>query len=483
MPVAATHADASFSAAAPVSALKRKTIALLLSCCAVLPAHAVAQQPQMSSGTEERTGAPADAPAQTNQSVAAANSAAHEIETRFLQQLVGIALQRSPQLRDTEAAWHAAQMDTEDVRGVRWPRVDVSGTSQSKTFGTGNPYGNGSTNRMGVTVTYNLFDGGKTGKQISAKEHQEISAHAKYLQTREQTIFDTTSVYLQILKYRRLVELHQQNAERLAVLVNKMDEIVQVIGGRRSELTQALSRLLQAKENRALAEAKLNEFNVQLLKLIGAENMAQTNGGKMPVIAPITPETGMAAAKKSHPLLLAAEADRLALDDTASAIRKSNYWPVFEVQASKMSGVDIMGYSDPGQMYLTFRWNAFQGFSGKAQEKAVLERANAAQEKYQQTIFDIEYKLNSAWTDYRNQHDRVNSLRILAVNTEQVRNDYYAQWETLGKRSLLEVLTAENEHVSTMINLASSELDEQLALARLRFESGTLAAWLFDNAG
>jgi len=69
------------------------------------------------------------------------------------------------------------------------------------------------------------------------------------------------------------------------------------------------------------------------------------------------------------------------------------------------------------------------------------------------------------------------------VNTEQVRNDYYIQWETLGKRSLLEVLTAENEHVSTMVNLASSELDEQLALARLRFESGTLAAWLFDNAG
>jgi adhesin transport system outer membrane protein len=62
-----------------------------------------------------------------------------------------------------------------------------------------------------------------------------------------------------------------------------------------------------------------------------------------------------------------------------------------------------------------------------------------------------------------------------------VRNDYYAQWETLGKRSLLEVLTAENEHVSALTNLATSEFDEQLALVRLRFESGTLAAWLLGD--
>jgi len=39
--------------------------------------------------------------------------------------------------------------------------------------------------------------------------------------------------------------------------------------------------------------------------------------------------------------------------------------------------------------------------------KSVLERANAAQERYQQTVFDIEYKLNSAWADYQNQHDRI----------------------------------------------------------------------------
>lgn len=396
-----------------------------------------------------------------------------------IRRLAGVALLRSPQLRDAESVWHAAQLDIDEVNGARWPRVDVSATSKAREFGTGNPYGNGTTNRASLTVSYTLYDGGKTGNQISAREYQERSARAKFLQVREQTVFDTTSVYLQILKYRRLVVLHEQNIVRLELLVAKMGEIVQTIAGRRSELTQATARLLQAKDSKVAAEASLRGYEIQLLKLVGAGDNPKTAIGSLPDIEPIPPDAGMVSAQKGHPLLLAAEADKQALDASAAAIRAGNYSPTFDLQASKTSGVDIMGYSNPGQVYVTLKWNAFQGLSGSAQEKSMHERANAAQERYQQTVFEIEYKLNSAWEDYKYQIERVASLKLLAANTEQVRSDYFAQWETLGRRSLLEVLTAENEHMTTMASLASSELDEQIAATRLRYESGTLAAWMF----
>jgi len=61
-----------------------------------------------------------------------------------------------------------------------------------------------------------------------------------------------------------------------------------------------------------------------------------------------------------------------------------------------------------------------------------------------------------------------------------VRLDYREQWEALGRRTMLEVLTAENEHMSTLVSLASSEVDQHLAATRLRFESGTLVAWMFE---
>ncbi len=407
---------------------------------------------------------------------------AGQSSNQLLLHLSGIALMRSPQLRDAEATWHASQNDISEVKGARWPRVDFSANSKSKMFGTGNPYGNGTTNRASLTISYTLYDGGKIGKQISVKEFQAQSTYAKYRQVREQTLFDTTTAYLQILKYQRLADLHQQYIERLELLVEKMGTIVQTISGRRSELTQATARLLQARENKFAAEFKLREFEIQLAKLVSPENLPVNLRGNIPNIEPIPIEQAKTAALQFHPMLVAAEADRMALNSTAEAIRTGIYWPTFDVLATRMSGVDVLGYSDPGQMYMSVKWNLFQGFAGKSQEKAAIERANAAQEKYRQMIFEIEYKLDSSWADYINQSARANSLKTLSQSTEQVRSDYFTQWETLGRRSLLEVLTAENEHLTTMVNLATSELDKQIALTRMRFESGTLATWMFGEA-
>jgi adhesin transport system outer membrane protein len=200
----------------------------------------------------------------------------------------------------------------------------------------------------------------------------------------------------------------------------------------------------------------------------------------LPAIVPIEPDKAIANAQQHFPALIAAESEKRSFVSNAEAISSGNYRPSFDLQASRMSGVDIMGYHDPGQMYVSVKWNLFQGFSGDAQEKSMLSRANATEEKYQQLLLDIDYKINSAWDDYNNQTDRIKTLTALSNNTEQVRSDYFVQWETLGKRSLLEVLTAESEHLNTLLSLASSELDQQLALARLRYESGTLASWTFE---
>jgi adhesin transport system outer membrane protein len=405
---------------------------------------------------------------------------ANQVTTDVLAKLSGIALQRSPQLHDAEAVWRAAQSDVDAVKGARWPHVDITATSKSRQFGEANPYGDGATNRAAVTLTYTLYDGGRIGQQISARGFQAQSEYGKSLQTREQIVFDTTNAYLQIHKYRRLLELHLQYVGRLELLVAKMRQIVKTIAGRRSELTQATARLLQARDNKIITEAKLHEYEVQLVKLVGAENIPLYWEIAVPNIEPVNPASGMEFVRKSHPILLTATADKQALRSSAEAMRTGNYWPTFDLQVSKMSGVDILGYSDPGQMFVTVKWNAFQGFSGRAKEVSLLERAYATEEKYQQTLLDIEYKLNSAWVTYNHLTDRIASLKILAEKTEQVRLDYREQWEALGRRTMLEVLTAENEHMSTLVSLASSEVDQHLAATRLRFESGTLVAWMFE---
>jgi adhesin transport system outer membrane protein len=124
------------------------------------------------------------------------------------------------------------------------------------------------------------------------------------------------------------------------------------------------------------------------------------------------------------------------------------------------------------------RWSAFQGFSIEAAERAAIERANAAQERLEQAKIEIEYKIKNAWADYQTQSERLKTLPALALETEKVRQDFYAQWNDLGRRTLLEVLTAESEHMSVLLSITSAEVDRELALARVRFEGGELAEWI-----
>jgi len=165
-----------------------------------------------------------------------------------LQRMVTAAIDRSPQLRESNAAARAAQMDTEQAKGARWPRVEVSAASTAVSVGGGNANGDGSVGRVGLTATYTLFDAGVNSSQIKAHEFTERSMTAKVSQTRETVAFDTVNVYLQIIKQQKIIDLFKAHIERLTLLVSKLEEIVKVFAGRRSELTQANARLGQARD-------------------------------------------------------------------------------------------------------------------------------------------------------------------------------------------------------------------------------------------
>lgn len=142
-----------------------------------------------------------------------------------------------------------------------------------------------------------------------------------------------------------------------------------------------------------------------------------------------------------------------------------------------------VGYSDPGQVYLALNWNAFQGFAGEAARKANAARALSAEEKYQQSLNEIEFMLNSAWADHETQSRRIASMETLKQESWQVREDYYIQWQELGRRSLLELLASETEYLNAEVGLINSKIDRSVAASKLYTEAGVMADWLVGNIG
>jgi len=99
----------------------------------------------------------------------------------------------TPKLPGTRHSW---------IRKMCAERVGARGCFRNqpgKTFGTGNPYGNGTTNRVGVTLSYTCSTAARPANRFPPRNIRNIGA-CEVSAGREQTIFDTTNVYLQILK-------------------------------------------------------------------------------------------------------------------------------------------------------------------------------------------------------------------------------------------------------------------------------------------
>jgi adhesin transport system outer membrane protein len=405
------------------------------------------------------------------------DAAQNDNSLALLRHMVLTAVERSPQIREADAMTRAARMDTDEAKGARWPRLDVSAASRALDYGGSNVNGDGAAGRVGLTATYNLYDAGRTNSQIQSLEFTELSEAAKVAQIRDSVTYDTVNAYLQVIKQQRIITLYTAHIERLSTLVNKLEQIVTAFVGRRSELTQAITRLGQARDGLASAVATQRENRLVLTRLLGSEALIPVGRQQIPRFQPLTPAQAIPLALDRHPLLLSGAAKVQSLKAAVKTINAAQR-PQLDLQATKLSGKDVTGNSTPAQIYLGVKWNAFNGFSGKSAERAALARAESAEERYRQSKIEIEYRIRSAWSEFQTNSERAHTLRSLAQDTDQVRQDYYVQWNDLARRSLLEVLTAENDHLATLVGLTSSEVDQELALARVRFEAGELAQWL-----
>jgi outer membrane protein, adhesin transport system len=397
-----------------------------------------------------------------------------------LQRLVRMALDRSPSGREAQANWRAAQQDVEKAKAGLFPQVELNANTAATKLDNGSA--DAIKAGLGAVASYTLYDFGRIQRGIDASQSQASVMQARILLAREATTFETVNAYFELLKYERLIRIHERYALELADLVGKLSEIVAVFEGRASELTQAQTRLGQARDALNVLKAKKRESQLALLRQVGPQATSITSTDALPDI-PVEPLSNVLdQALKQHPLMAAAKGEAesaTALIAQAQAARE----PQVDMQLAKQTGRNALNQSYPLQLYVSAKWAAFQGFGDKAAELALMERAAAANERVAQLQIELDFNVKSAWADYEAQASRANDLRNLVKGTDRVRQDYYIQWRDLGKRSLLDVLSAENEHLNTQLSLASSEVDQVLALARMKYEAGALKEWLVGDEG
>jgi len=107
------------------------------------------------------------------------------------------------------------------------------------------------------SMTQNLFNGFATASAVRTAHLNKELALMTLEGTRQNTVLEGISAYINVLRQKRLIELSRENQATIQLQLNLEDERVQRGSGIAVDVLQAKSRLQAAKERRVTFEGAL----------------------------------------------------------------------------------------------------------------------------------------------------------------------------------------------------------------------------------
>ncbi|MFC7420445.1 TolC family outer membrane protein [Iodobacter arcticus] len=365
-----------------------------------------------------------------------------------LQDAAERAITNNPELR---ARWFEFRASVEDVaaaRGGYLPQVDFqayAGREWQK-----RPSGDtGGFNHPGASLTLRqmLFDGFATSNEVQRLGYARLTRYYELLSSSDQVAYESVRAYQDVLRYRELVALAQDNFALHKEILGQIEERVKAGVGRRVDLEQASGRLALAESNWLTDLSNLHDVSARFQRIVGEAPAASLAPAQdLRAALPKEGNAALAMALKQNPGFLAAVSNiRSARSDAET--RKSNNYPKLELVAKQAIDSDrdnINGTFQDRTIQLNLNYNLFSGGRDSARTRGAVEKLNSAYELRDKTCRDIRQTTQIAWNDVRRLNEQMKFLDQHQLSTEKSRDAYRKQFD-IGQRTLLDLLDTENE--------------------------------------
>ena len=385
-----------------------------------------------------------------------------------LGEAVGRALETNPRVLGARTA---AQAVSHEITGARSQMNTRFGLIIEPGTGYIRGSGNTSAGDLGVQAIKPVYDSGRTDNEIARQQARLAAANQQLELARAEVALEVADAYVEVVKQEQLAELAKDYVAGIAALNRRVEEIVKLDRGRGYDLLQTQSRLQQARLTQASRDGTLQEARTTLSQLVGrpvTRTVEPPSPGRLPgsleqAMASLdlhpTVVTGLAEVEASR----RAAAVASAWDKPAFSLRGRVHSPEYPLgERQWFGGYDVGVVTD---------WNPFDGGAGAARAAAANAQVLATQDTAAAERRELETELARHWTQMQSRAARTASLDDLVEGARRVRAAYWEQFQ-IGKRSIIDLLNAENETYQARL----SAITERLELVQVRYRLlGTLA--------
>jgi adhesin transport system outer membrane protein len=412
-----------------------------------------------------------------------ASCAAMAQTTSPVVQSVQKAIEGNPEVAAKFNAFRASN-DEIDVASGNWkPHLDASANAGKRTYENTQSvprdprfYEGG----VRLELTQLLWDGLATHHEVERLGHAKLERYFDFLDSTEQFAMEAAKAYYDVVRYRKLVALAEDNYIQHKVSFDQVQSRVNAGVGRGVDLEQVVARVALAESNLVTERANLHDVTERYVRIVGsvppAENVSAVSMARQ---LPASEQEAMKLAALQSPSVAGAIEGLRAARSAASG-RKSAFQPKVEAHVRGAAGHNLDGVlyeKHDATAEIALSWNIFNGGTDSARERQYASLLTQAENLRDKACVDARQTVSIAFNDVKKLNEQLGYLDRNVVSIQKARDAYRQQFD-IGQRSLLDLLNSENELYTAKRSYVLAEEDLATAIVRTYAGMGTLVSSL-----
>ncbi|MEQ1497649.1 MAG: TolC family outer membrane protein [Novosphingobium sp.] len=391
-----------------------------------------------------------------------------------LREALVLAYNTNPTLQSARAQQRATDEGVPLARSAGLPSASGNISHTEFTSRTGSAINPNSPERnfdVGVSFSVPLYSGGSVKNSVRAAETRVVAGQSDLRGTESEIFVQVVAAYMDVLLAQEVVKLNRGNVERLDVNLQATKDRFEIGDLTRTDVAQSDSRLALARGQLRSAEANLIGARERYIQVVGKE---PTDLKAPPPLLglPENAEAAMAYALDHNPDLLAAQQRAKAAGydvrvagasrmPRVSLFAGADYTDYF----GTLGGVNSASFDQSGtstQAGVRATIPLFQGGAPSAQRRAAQARQDSAMEQVIGIERGVIANVRSAFAQWQASLSLISSSQS-AVDAAMLGLEGVRAENTVGNRTILDILNAEQELLSAQVQLETAKRNAYVA--------------------
>jgi outer membrane protein len=327
--------------------------------------------------------------------------------------------------------------------------------------------GSGPKLSAGLDLSYPLFNGGSVKNNIRAAQTRVEAGRATLRAVEGDVFTQAVAAYMDVIRDRAIVELNQNNVKVLGTNLEATRDRFQIGDLTRTDVAQSESRLEIGRSQLATAQGRLLASEATYRQVIGNPPGTLAPPPPLPPL-PQTAEEAVRIALANNPDLIAISRQAIAAGYDVSVVRASRL-PTLSAGLSE-TYVNNLGGNNSGlpstgtqtTAGLNARVPLFQGGLPAARIRQAQAQQGQVLEQVVGTERAVVQATRAAFANYTAAQEAIQAQTV-AVQASELALEGNRAEQTVGTRTIIEVLNAEQELLNAQVGLVTAKRDAYVA--------------------